>query len=452
MIEYPKVLVIGETFHTKSGGGITISNLFKGWPKDKLAVATDRINESELSTCEIYYRIGFEENKQPWPFYKIQTKENSGLVDINELLEINKLKELKGYKNVVSPSKFHPSFKSFFVKFLQLFGLINYVYRLRLSKSFEKWIINYNPDILYVQTNRYSIIKFVNSIYSKLKIPFVVHIMDDYIITMNKPGILYFYYKKKIDSEFRNLIQNAGCSMSISPAMSEEYYKRYGKLFIPFRNPVEIEKWLPYSKTNWEVSEEFKLLYAGRMVPPNSAALEDIINAVLAIRKEGYKVCLNIYTLDTGTELEDRIKSFDGIDVKPPVNHDKMPALLAKHDLLILPLDFNKSGIKYAQFSVSTKTSEYMISGVPVLVYADSQTALYKYANKDNWGYTVNERSIFKLTKAIKVLYQNKALRENLGKKGIEIAKRDGDADNERNKFRNYLLSSSKMNQKEVLV
>jgi hypothetical protein len=45
-----------------------------------------------------------------------------------------------------------------------------------------------------------------------------------------------------------------------------------------------------------------------------------------------------------------------------------------------------------------------------------------------------------------------KALRENLGKKGIEIAKRDGDADNERNKFRNYLLSSSKMNQKEVLV
>jgi hypothetical protein len=37
---YPKILIIGQTFHKKDGGGITISNLFYGWPIDRLAVAS----------------------------------------------------------------------------------------------------------------------------------------------------------------------------------------------------------------------------------------------------------------------------------------------------------------------------------------------------------------------------------------------------------------------------
>jgi hypothetical protein len=391
--EYPKVLVLGETFHTKSGGGITISNLFKGWPKDKLAVATERINESELSTCEIYYKLGYQENKQPWPFFMIQAKEKSGLVNYNDLVEINNLKELKGHNKIKYKNRFHPLLGILFIKLLHFSGLINFVNRLNISKNFGKWLTDFNPDLLYVQTNRYSVIKFVHNIYRKFQIPFVVHIMDDYILTMNKSGILYYYYKKKIDKEFRDLLVKAECLMSISPSMSEAYYLRYGENFIPFRNPVELEEWLPYSKADWKISGEFKLLYAGRMVSPNSEALEDIIKAVSTLRQEGFSISLYIYTLDTGTELENRAKEFEGISIKSPVKHHEMPSLLAKHDLLLLPLDFNKNGIKYAQYSISTKTSEYMISGVPVLVYADKRTALHKYANGDGWGYTVAERS-----------------------------------------------------------
>ena len=36
-MNYPKVLIIGQYFHTESGGGITMTNLFKGWDKEKIA-------------------------------------------------------------------------------------------------------------------------------------------------------------------------------------------------------------------------------------------------------------------------------------------------------------------------------------------------------------------------------------------------------------------------------
>jgi hypothetical protein len=36
---FPKVLIFGQPFNNKHGGGITLSNLFSGWDKDKIAVA-----------------------------------------------------------------------------------------------------------------------------------------------------------------------------------------------------------------------------------------------------------------------------------------------------------------------------------------------------------------------------------------------------------------------------
>jgi len=36
---YPRVLIVGYNFDLVTGGGITLSNLFDGWPRERLAVA-----------------------------------------------------------------------------------------------------------------------------------------------------------------------------------------------------------------------------------------------------------------------------------------------------------------------------------------------------------------------------------------------------------------------------
>lgn len=78
---HSKVLIFGQSFIDSSGGGITLTNLFKGMPKDKIAVAFLGHGLSNITTdiCEVYYQLGCEEHQWLFPFNLIQRKFESGI-------------------------------------------------------------------------------------------------------------------------------------------------------------------------------------------------------------------------------------------------------------------------------------------------------------------------------------------------------------------------------------
>ena len=57
-MQLPKVLILNQPFVTNTGGGITMSNLFSGWDKDKLAVTClgyILTKEIDPEICNNYY-------------------------------------------------------------------------------------------------------------------------------------------------------------------------------------------------------------------------------------------------------------------------------------------------------------------------------------------------------------------------------------------------------------
>ena len=82
----PKVLVIGQSFNKTSGGGITQSNLFAGWDKDKIAVAciAHLLRNSDNRVCENYYQLGKLEHRWTFPFSLIQKKYPSGRIKFDD--------------------------------------------------------------------------------------------------------------------------------------------------------------------------------------------------------------------------------------------------------------------------------------------------------------------------------------------------------------------------------
>ncbi len=83
----PKVLIIGESFNHTQGGGITLCSLFKGWDREKLAVACSGyslLGNIDTAICGNYYQIGYKENKWRFPFNFLQRKYSSGLVKFDE--------------------------------------------------------------------------------------------------------------------------------------------------------------------------------------------------------------------------------------------------------------------------------------------------------------------------------------------------------------------------------
>jgi glycosyltransferase involved in cell wall biosynthesis len=434
---YPKILIIGQTFNKSSGGGITISNLFHGWPKDRLAVASNSnlYNDLDITVCDRYFQLGYNGKLHPFPINLFLPKIKCGPLSIKS---IEDAKSESAASNV--PGRFRKIYR-LLSETLRFLGIYNALYRLKITQEFKDWVNDYNPDIIYSQLSTLELIRFVTDAHKLFKKPVALHIMDDWPTSINKASLLHYYWKYKIDHEFRALMSDSSILMSICQAMSDEYALRYKKHFVPFHNPIEIDHWLSCSKTNWEIDGVFKVLYTGRIGKANGKAILFMANIVDSINSEEIRIKLDIFTPDYNTKNATTINNLRGVQVRNTVPHDKVPSLLASHDLLFLPLDFDRSGIRFAQFSMPTKASEYMISGTPILVYADKRTALAKYAEKGKWAYVVTENDKWVLRDALNELYSNLELRKELAHTAMKAAIQNDDANLIRERFReNFIL------------
>jgi glycosyltransferase involved in cell wall biosynthesis len=436
---YPKILIIGQTFNKNSGGGITISNLFYGWPKDRIAVASNvnLYSDLDLSVCEQYYQLGYNGKLHPFPLNLFLPKIKCGSLTIKNS---NNSGTEQGESAISGKYKKIYIIISALLKFL---GIYNLFYKLKITPDFEEWVKTYNPDVIYSQLSTLELIRFVTEMQKKFDKPIALHIMDDWPVSINKPSRLYSYWKHKIDREFRELLNKSPILMSICQAMSDEYQVRYNKIFIPFHNPISINNWLPCSKTHWEIEGVFKILYTGRIGKANGKAILFMAKIIDTMNSEEIRIKLDIFTPDYNSKNAASINSLRGVQVTNTVPHEKMPGLLASHDLLFLPLDFDTIGIRFAQFSMPTKASEYMISGTPILVYADKRTALAKYALKDKWAYVVTENNELVLRQALNELYADLSLRNELAETAMKIAIQNEDALVIREKFRKAFILQS---------
>lgn len=436
MTQYPKILIIGQSFNKKSGGGVTISNLFKGWPKDRLAVAsnTNLYSDLDTSVCNTYYQLAYNGKLHPFPLNIILPKIKTGLLPVtNNTAAASTAAPVKSGK-----FKFIYSFLSAAMHF---FGLYNVFYKLKITPEFESWVTEYNPDVIYTQLASLELIRFVDALKERTKKPVVIHVMDDWPLTINKPGILYNYWQNRIDKEFRQLLAKS-VLMSISNTMGEEYKKRYGRDSVAFHNPIDIDFWKPPVTKDYTLNGTFKILYAGRIGFGIENSIAEIAAAVTEVAAENKNIVFEIQTGD-GEALQKLVQFNNHVKWVQPTSYNALPAKFAAADLLLLPQDFDEKSVRFLRYSFPTKVSEYMISGTPVLVYGDESTGLTKYALKEQWAYVVTENKKQALVAAIKELYNNQTLRSSLAQKAQAIAIEREDAVKVREAFKNSLVINS---------
>lgn len=433
---FPKILILGETFRVNGGGGITLINLFKGWDPKNLAVVTERIYETSFEVgCKKFYRLGDLELKMPFPFNHINKIQPSGEVKVLEQEKNQTLTKQKQKKKQIIKFRVEKAY----YKLLLITGIYHFLNKITLSEQLLDWINEYSPDIIYAQPFRFSDMLFIAELQQKTSIPMAVHIMDDSISFLNKPNLLYYYWRKKTKSVFRQLIDSSIVLMSISQLMSDEYYKRYKRKFIPIRNPIELSKWVPFIKQTWRISDTVNIIYTGRLAIPNVNTLFQFCKVVDHLNKTGQNITFDIFSIDDNKRFKRNIENLFGVYVHNPIPYEEIPQLIPQYDIALLPIDFNKKGIRYAKYSISTKTSEYMISGVPILLIAPKEVALSIYAIEKKCMLCVNEDNHDQISAALVKLIEDKSLRESLAHKAIAVAETDSDAKKVRQEFK-FLL------------
>lgn len=433
-MDYRKVLIFGQPFNDRHGGGITLTNLFRGWPRDQIAVADTGHMMHYVTTdvCNTYYQLGTEEFKWSFPFNLIQKRYPSGVKVISNNQMSSSIRSKSGIRYFLVNNLFYPV--------LQWFGIYNCIIKFRLSTQFKYWLSEFQPDLLYIQITTRESLLFAICLVDYLKIPVAIHFMDDWPSTIGETGLFKKLWMKKIDKELKILLKKVNLFLSISDAMSLAYKKRYGKEFIAFHNPIDTIRFSGLAKKSFGSDNVVRILYLGRIGMANKESLILFAKVVSKWNSEHLSISFEIFTPDTDSPESKMIGKWKNIKISPSVKYEIVPHLMAECDLLLLPLDFTKIGLLYAQYSIPTKASEYMLSGTPILVFAPSSTAISKFCAENNCAYCLTSTDEEEIYQAINFIIRNENYRSKWTRNAEELARTLFDARIVRNKFQSLLV------------
>ena len=412
----PKVLILNQPFVTDTGGGITLSNLFSGWDRDKLAVAclgyvlTPHI---DATICNNYYQLGDDERNWIFPLNILSRTYKSGPIKFTDTSKKNVIEE-------ATKSKTRVGFLNRYLNpFLEYTSLSQIITKTTLSPKFKEWLDDYSPDVIYVQCSTRESILFCIEVIKYLKKPSVFHMMDDWPMLIGVKGLLSSYWKNKIDKEFKTLLKMVDSHLGICDYMAEAYKKRYGIDFITFHNPIDLDFWQKGQKKQYELSSTPKLMYAGRIGLGIDNSLKTIAEAVAKINEE---MQMNMQFVIQSIAPPTWIKNYPVAVHKSFVPYSQLPLEFGSPDFLILPYDFSPESLAYIKYSMPTKASDYMASGTPIIIYAPQETALVDYARRNKWATIVTDQEENKLVEGLKKMILDENYRINLAKTAKDVA------------------------------
>ena len=377
--------------------------------------------------------LGTDEYRWSFPFNLIQHKVVSGGLKVSATVQ--NTEKPKGSTKISLRERI---IVNYFYPFLEYMGLIHQISRLTMSDTLSRWIDEYKPDVIYAQASTRESLLFCSLMQSHIKRPMVFHMMDDWPSTISEKGLFKNFWKRKIDAEFKILLDKCTVLLSISDYMAQEYKKRYGKSFTTFHNPIEIDFWKSSQRNTYTLSNTPTLLYAGRIGPGIQDSLESIAKATDEVNKQMNTAIQFVLQTEHKPSWVD---NYISAKHKPPVAYKELPKVFAEADFLILPYDFSEDSIKFIGYSMPTKAPEYMMSGTPIIIYAPGVTAIVKDAENNKWAKIVTEKSIDKLAAAIQELRQNESERKQIAQTAITIAETKFNSIKVREQFREIISS-----------
>lgn len=392
---YPKVLMLEHSFNNSTGMGITLTNLFYDWPKSRIGVMSDDINIEIINSirpCSSY--IGISKSID----YSAKVERRTTSVRHNGSLKsrIRKVYYDLGLNELFGKSKVLPK-------------------NIELAKAFA-------PDIVFCSLGTLNRMRVCETIMEAMpETHLVIYIVDDWInsrVIEKKPT---FFWKRLFHSSFKRLLQLSSGNLSICGTMSQAYLRQFGKQFVPFHNPVDVQYWSNLSSERKYPNNIVSLLYVGKINEDTEGCMVDCAKCVESLNREGKEIVFDVFSPDF-IPKQALFDNYPHSHLFPAVPHEQIPELTKSYDSLLLTLGFSEKTIQYIKLSMPTKLSEYLASGLPIVLYCPSAVALTDYVQSKDCAFCCTEKNIDKLRATLLQLFdQNKV--QYVVQRSLDVAK-----------------------------
>ena len=163
----------------------------------------------------------------------------------------------------------------------------------------------------------------------------------------------------------------------------EQYYSKYNlnTLLIPILSDTSIT-YKNYCNYKLKNKKPFNIGFTGT-IDIKKENLDIFFSALQKISNKGYDIVFNLYgDISKLNDLHSLVELYNLDNVVKyhgRIEHSLISSVLARQDLLVLP----RANTPQNKYGFSTKLSEYLVSGVPVLVTDVSDNLVYLKPNRD---------------------------------------------------------------------
>ncbi|MDD3013274.1 MAG: hypothetical protein PHC34_06175 [Candidatus Gastranaerophilales bacterium] len=250
----------------------------------------------------------------------------------------------------------------------------------------------FNPEIIYFSglSLRYLMLAVKASEY--FKVPMAILHMDDWPAReAYEMGIFAKLWHKMTVKTMKIAAGKSLASTTNSPRLSEKISKLTGYEHKPANNCNFDLLNSKFNSMQIITDNQIPVItYAGAMNSKlQGETLEIIAGAISELNSEDVKVHLNIYTSWQFAPRANLISVPDAVSYKGHVSREKLTDIYINSDFLLTTVTFNPVNLLLFKNSLSTKLSEYLCVGKPVISVGHPDWHLHEYINENNCGFAI---------------------------------------------------------------
>ena len=385
--EHPRVLILSDaTWADENNIGNTFSNLFEGWPKDKIAMIYARPDLPNTVVCDNFFQIS--ENRLIKRFLNFNIKTGK---KINNS-ELNNLEAKQTFRNEENSGK---KIYSFFLKYRWNVFLIAREFLWKIgnwkTKELDDFIEEFSPEIVLslacpgIYMNRlqqYIIVR------SKAK-PILYFVDDVYSLKQFSLAPLFWLNKLMQRRSINKTIELSSSVYTIVPKQKYEYDNSFNKNTKLLTKGGNFE-----TNPNREIdmAKPFKLVYTGNIYAGRWDTLESIGRALDEINQPGLKGVLYVYTKnELTTRMKKSLSEIKSIRFMGGIPASKISEVQRDSDILIHVESLRLKEKLMTRLSFSTKLVDYFAQRKCILAVGWSEAASIEYLRKNDIAVVVDD-------------------------------------------------------------
>ena len=443
--DYPRVLVFAVNPISRiQSNGILMRSFFQGWPADRLAQVYYPFFHHfppDTTVCRRFLRVG--------PLGQVAKQDFAADAELKQPFRSPFAQGIRRLAN-------KPELRGRFVDPLrEALVLLNPADQdvLQFSREFA-------PDVIYTLLGTLNVTRTAAKVAEALGCPIVPHFTDHWIDTRFSGSFFAPQLRESLDYWLQRVADRSPFFLTMTSLMARDYEKLFSKPCRFFTTVIEQEPYLraeslrnePQPSAQGADSRALRLVYAGNLGLERWRVLADLGHCLEILKEEGIEAHLEVYCSAEDQRLYRRkIEQASTASVVDWVPPEKLPALLVSADVLVHVESEDPDLLRYTRYSFSTKLSQYMMAGRPLLLVGPVAAGSMREVQRMESGVVVDSKEPEELMARLRHLLMDDLYRERLGNTARERALEYFEAKSKRDEFRSLLVEVVEGRQKPPL-